>query len=168
MLWPFVVFLTMLGLCLGARAETLPPGPFTTQFAQSLQAAVTASTVTVVRDLQITVRRADRTSATVNLDNAYRDYSGDPKRFDSLIKIFAKALAGAPQKEAKLDRTRIVPVIKDRLWLAELQDIFKKQDAAQQPVFDDFNKELVVVYAEDSASRTRYLGSKEELGVARG
>jgi uncharacterized protein YtpQ (UPF0354 family) len=60
-----------------------------------------------------------------------------------------------------------VPLIKDRKWLAELQTAFRRQDAAQQPVFDDLNEALVVVYAEDSDNRTRYLSSGEDLGVAR-
>ena len=60
-----------------------------------------------------------------------------------------------------------MPVISDRPWLAQLRDIFIKQDASQQPVFDDFNNELVVVYAEDSNSRTRYLSSSERIDIPR-
>ncbi len=44
-----------------------------------------STTVSVLRDLQLTVRRADGTSATVDLDNGYLDYKSDPNRFDDLI-----------------------------------------------------------------------------------
>lgn len=67
----------------------------------------------------------------------------------------------------KLDSARIVPLIKDRHWLAGLQRFFKERDATQQPVFDDLNAELAVVYAEDTPKAMRYLSSRENLGVAR-
>jgi uncharacterized protein YtpQ (UPF0354 family) len=160
------VFLVLAGVCVAAYAQTLPPGPFTSQFARALQAAMPSVSMSVSRDLQLIVRRGDGTSATVNLDNAYRDYTSEPARFDQLVKTFAAALA-KPGQPAKLDRTHIMPVIKDRAWLAQLQEAFKKQDGSQQPVYEDFNNELVLVYAEDNASRTRYLSSSENLGVAR-
>jgi uncharacterized protein YtpQ (UPF0354 family) len=153
-----VVLLILAGSGTMARAELLSSGPFTGQFASALQAAMPSTSVAVARDLQL----------TVNLENAYREYSSDPKRFDHLVRSYAAAItAPAAVSSAKLDRTRIVPVIKDRPWLVEVQDAFRKQDAALQPVFDEFSNELVVVYAEDRDNRTRYLTSAEDLGVAR-
>ncbi|MPZ37999.1 MAG: DUF1444 family protein [Rhizobiales bacterium] len=152
------------------RADALSPSAFTAQFARALQAAMPSVQVSVVRDLQLDIKRADGTAATVNLANNYRDYSTDPKWFDDVIKAYATALAKPPavKHAAKLDSTRIVPVIKDRAWLAELQGHYKKLASSQQPVFDEFNRELVVVYAEDTAGTTRYLSSSESLGVERG
>lgn len=156
------------GLSAAARADTPSPSAFTAQFARALQAAMPSAKVSIVRDLQLDIRRMDGSSATVSLANNYRDYSADPKWFDEIVKAYAAALAKPAGKQAgKLDRTRIVPVIKDRPWLVELQGHFKKQDASQQPVFEDFNNELVVVYAEDTPDRTRYLSSSENLGVER-
>lgn len=160
--------LVVAGLSVAARADTPSPSAFTSQFARALQAALPSAKVSVVRDLQLDVKRVDGTSATVSLANNYRDYSGDPQWFDDVVKAYAAALAKPAGKQAaKLDGTRIVPLIKDRAWLAELQGHFKKQGSSQQPVFDDFNNELVVVYAEDTANRTRYLSSSEDLGIER-
>jgi uncharacterized protein YtpQ (UPF0354 family) len=98
--------------------------------------------------------------------NNYKDYTPDPKWFEAVIKAYAAALAkpSPTKRSAKLDHKRIVPLVKDRAWLANLQRQFKKQDASQQPVFEDLNKELVVVYAEDTDERTRYLSSTEISG----
>ncbi len=125
--------------------------------------------VRIVRDLQLDVERSDGTAATVSLANNYKDYTPDPKWFDAVIRAYAAALAKPlPEKvAANVDIARIVPIIKDRAWLAELQGRFKKHDASQQPLFDDFNGELVVVYAEDTDKRTRYLSSSEIVGVER-
>jgi uncharacterized protein YtpQ (UPF0354 family) len=155
------------GLSATARADPPSPSTFTAQFARALQAAMPSAKVSIVRDLQLDIRRADGTSATVSLLNNYRDYSANPGWFDEVVKAYAAALAKPAGQTAKLDRTRIVPVIKDRPWLVELQGHFRKQDASQQPVFEDFNNELVVVYAEDTSNRTRYLSSSENLGVER-
>ena len=116
-----------------------------------------STTVSVLRDLQLTVRRADGTSATVNLDNGYLDYKSDPNRFDDLITAMRRRSQSPAACQARSHAHRARD--QDRPWLAQLRDIFIKQDASQQPVFDDFNNELVVVYAEDSNSRTRYLSS---------
>jgi uncharacterized protein YtpQ (UPF0354 family) len=161
-------FLVVAGLS-AARADTPSPSAFTAQFARALQAAMPSAKVRIVRDLQLDIERPDGTAATVSLANNYKDYVPDPKWFDAVIKAYAAALAKPlPEKlAANVDITRIVPIIKDRAWLTELQGRFKKQDASQQPVFDDFNGELVVVYAEDTDKRTRYLSSSEIFGVER-
>jgi uncharacterized protein YtpQ (UPF0354 family) len=158
------------GLSVAARADAPSPSAFTAQFARALQAAMPSAKVSIVRDLQLDVRRADGTSATISLANNYKDYVSDPKWFDAVIKAYAAALTKpVPAKlSAKVDYTRIVPVVKDRAWLAELQARFKRQDASQQPLFDELNSELVIVYAEDTDNKTRYLSSSEDLGVERG
>jgi uncharacterized protein YtpQ (UPF0354 family) len=168
-LFLYALFLAA-GLSAAAYADTPSPSAFTAQFARALQAAMPSAKVSIVRDLQIDVKRPDGSSATVSLANNYKDYIPDPKWFDAVIKAYAAALAKPlPAKlSANVDHTRIVPVIKDRAWFTDLQARFKKQDASQQPVFDDFNSELVVVYAEDSDQKTRYLSSSEITGFERG
>ena len=162
--------LVVAGLSAAARADTPSPNAFTAQFARALQAAMPSAKVRIVRDLQLDVVRPDGSSATVSLANNYKDYTPDPKWFDAVIKAYAAALAKASSNKqaiAKLDRTRVVPVVRDRAWLVELQGRFKKQSASQQPVYDDLNNELVIVYAEDTEKITRYLSSSEDLGVER-
>lgn len=164
----FYAFIVLFCLNSAVRAEAPSPSAFTSQFSRALQTAMPTAKIKVVGDLQLVLERADGTSAIVSLANNYRDYSPDPKWFDDIVKTYAAALAKPPMSEgAKLDPARIVPVVKDRAWLAELQARFRQQSASQHPVFDDFNKELVVVYAEDAAHTTRYLSSSEELGVER-
>jgi hypothetical protein len=65
---------------------------------------------------------------------------------------------------ANVDHRRIIPLVKDRAWLANLQRKFQKQSASQQPVFEELNSDLVVVYAEDTDKITRYLSSTEIEG----
>ena len=52
---------------------------------------------------------------------------------------------------------RIVPVVKDRQWLADNVRGLRDRGAEADFIYDDFNEELVVVYAEDTENRVRYL-----------
>src|SRR5262245_11309692 len=109
----------MVGLCATAAADTPSPNAVTAQFARALQAAMPSAKIRIVRDLQIDVERPDGSSATVSLANNYKDYTPDPRWFDAIIKAYVSALTKpAPTKQtAKVDRERIVPVVKDRAWL---------------------------------------------------
>lgn len=164
------LLLVTVGLGAVARADTPSPSAFTAQFARALQAAMPSAKVSIVRDLQIDVKRPDGTSATVSLANNYKDFVPGPKWFDAVIKAYAAALTKPlPTKlAANVDHTRIVPVVKDRAWLAELQRRFKKQSASQQPIFEELNDELVIIYAEDTDKITRYLSSTEIAGFEPG
>jgi uncharacterized protein YtpQ (UPF0354 family) len=150
-------------LCASSPAETLSPAQFTERFATALQAEIPTAKIAVAGELKVLARKDNGTFADVALDNAYKNYNANMQRFDALVKAYAAALTErvAPA-QAKLDLTRIVPVVKTRAWLAELRKTLLAQGA--EPVFDDFNGELVVVYAEDSQSRIRYLNATENFG----
>ena len=154
-----VVCVFLLALCSAVQAQTLPPSAFTEKFAKSLGAAVAPASVSVAKELQLTMQRANSSQVTINLTNAYRDYTASPARFDDLVKTVASSLT--QPAAAKLDRARIVPVIKDRAWLKELAQSFAP---GQEALYDDFNKELVIVYAEDSDTRMRYLSTRDDVG----
>jgi uncharacterized protein YtpQ (UPF0354 family) len=119
-----------------------------------------SATVTIARELEITVRRADGSSVEVNLANIYGEYRRQPGRLGEFVEKFASN-AKNPEP-AKLDRARIVPMIKDRAWLDEITGMFAKGNT--KPLYEDFNKELVIAYAEDSDARMRYLGANEDVG----
>jgi uncharacterized protein YtpQ (UPF0354 family) len=60
----------------------------------------------------------------------------------------------APQP---VDVSRIVPVVKDRAWVVEMQRVRGAEGKSMELVTDDLNSELVVVYAEDTERTIRYL-----------
>lgn len=62
---------------------------------------------------------------------------------------------------AGLDQSRILPLIKDREWVADVTRTAVSRGAPFAPLYDDFNAELVIVYAEDQPQRTRFLDEKE-------
>jgi uncharacterized protein YtpQ (UPF0354 family) len=154
-------------ICGIGGAETLSPQAFTQEFARALTAAMPSSTIFVKGDLQLSIRDASGLDRTVFLNNAYKDYSLDPKRFAEIVKIFAASMRQSDAAQGKLDRSRIVPVIKDRQWLLDLDRTLKAQGKGQEHLSESFNNELVIVYAEDDPTRMRFLTTDEAPDVSR-
>jgi uncharacterized protein YtpQ (UPF0354 family) len=161
--------LVCLALCVsGAAAELLSRRAFAERMAQAFRAAVPAATVRILDENEIEFLAGDGVRRVLVLKNAYALHQGDPQRPDDVIQLYVTAtldrLKGPQPKAAGLDRSRIIPVIKDRQWLADNYRGFKERGVSGEFLVEDFNKELVIVYAEDSDKRTRYLMSSEQVG----
>ena len=159
------LFLTAFGLCTGcSRTDVLPPSEFTREFAEALRKAGPGLRVTIVKDLELQVTSTDGHDSTSFLDNAYNEYKQDPKTKADVIQRFVTAgLEPISRIRDGVDRTRIVPVIKDRPWLEEMRQTFMSRGAKEvpEPVYEDFSPDLIVLYAEDSPKNIRYLGPKD-------
>jgi hypothetical protein len=160
---------------------------FTEAVAHAVQAAMPTTTVTVTGELQFSIRLAEGGSLASDLTNDYRLYVDTP---DSLKKIIAAdvavltQLAAGPDNVRNLtrsdsaplvqlppsprvlpvDRSRIVPLIKPRQWLASVANV--TQAAGQKPRFliEPYNSELVVAYVEDEPAAVRYLTEQDDVG----
>jgi len=169
-----IVAALIFALCVGAvQAKTLSPAEFTTAFAAAVRAELPGSTVVVKGDLEILVKRSDDKEATAFLDNAYQEYMASPNDGPKgVIRKFITAVVEQQRREpANLDRAQIVPIIKDRRWLAEMEATLRARGISSPPdhLFERYNDELIVLYAEDTPNNIRYLGPKdlEGAGVAR-
>jgi uncharacterized protein YtpQ (UPF0354 family) len=161
------LLVAMVAWCGVARADKLAPRAFTEEVARALTAALPSTTVTIKGELRLELSDPTGLKRTLNLANAYQDYSRDPARFDEVVRTIVAALSRSGSGQARLDPDRIVPVIKDRPWLVDLHKTLRARGSAQEHLFDDLNEELVIVYAEDDPSRMRYLIKGEDIGVAR-
>jgi uncharacterized protein YtpQ (UPF0354 family) len=152
-----------------AAADTLSPREFTEQYAAAAREKLPEWTVEIKRDLEVHAKAPNKTDLTAYLDNAYNAYQANPADKDQIIKTYLASLTEADRADAPIDRTRIVPVIKDRPWLKESIKSARSRDAKVEfnYVFDNLNEELVILYAEDTPQTIRYLTAKhlEELGI---
>ena len=161
------LLIAIVAWCGVARAEKLTPRAFTHEIARALTAALPSTTVTIKDDLELVLSDRSGLKRTLRLANAYQDYSLDPTRFGEVVQAIVAALSRSGSGQAKLDPSRIVPVIKDRQWLVDLHKTLKARGAEQEHLSDDVNNELVIVYAEDDPARMRYLTKGEDIGVGR-
>jgi uncharacterized protein YtpQ (UPF0354 family) len=148
-----------------AFADALSTRVFTEKVAEALRAKLPQRTITVAGELLILLKDARGGTTELSVANLYHDYKSNPANLAAIVDVYVAGLS--EKRSAKLDRARIVPVIKDREWLASNHSHFKASGVAQQHVYEDFNKELVIVYAEDSENRMRYLTNDEDIGVDR-
>lgn len=161
------VLFSVVAICVAICAEMLTPPAFTQEFARALARTRPSANVSVAGDLKLTIKETDGLVRNIQLNNAYNEYKLDPQRFDDLVATFSAIFSQSASKEAELDRTRIIPVIKDRQWLDELHNTLKAKGVAQQHLADRFNDELVIVYAQDDPNRMRYLTTQEDFGLSR-
>lgn len=157
----------MLGLSGLAHAAPLTEDQFTKVFAKALRSAQPAISATVKGRLELSVKDAEGKETTAFLDNAYTQYLRDPKAIDDIIKSYVASFAETQNKETTIDRSRIVPIIKDRKWLVEIQESVRLHGGKQalENVYEDFNEELVIIYAEDTPKNISYLSPKELEGL---
>jgi len=165
-----------------ASAEPVSERQFTEETVQALKAATPGLAVEIRGDLQLTFRRENGSTGAIDLNNLYAAYRREPGRHDDLLRRLVASFnegagqagskantASDPQTASQTDPAKltanVVPTVKSRVWFDELKS---KLAASQlEPVFDEYNKELVVVYAENTQTRTRYLTSAEKLDVPR-
>src|SRR5258708_30335803 len=170
----FRVFLTAVGVCSGcSKSDISAPSEFTREFAEALRQVLPGLSVVVVKDLEVRVTSPDGRDSTSCLDNAYDTYKQDPKaKADIIRKFVAVGLETLGGMRDGVDRTRIVPVIKDRPWLEETRKALLSRGAKKLPenIIEDFSQDLIIVYAEDSPKSIRYLtlGDLEQARIERG
>lgn len=150
-----------------ARADTLAPRAFTERVARAVLQAMPSANVAVNGDLQFVVRFPNGTSATSDLAKTYVSYQREPQHLDDIVQAQVSALmeaGGDANGLPKLDRTRIVPVIKDRQWFDVMQRRGREQTPPLDLVAEPLNGELVVVYAENRLGALRILSSRDDVG----
>ena len=150
-----------------ARADSLTPRAFTERVARAVLAAIPSVKVAVDGDLRFVVRYANGASAASDLTKAYKSYEQEPRHLDDIVQAQVSALmeaGGDANGLPKLDRNRIVPVIKDRQWFDAVQRRGREQTPPLDLVAERLNGELVVVYAENRLGALRILSSRDDVG----
>jgi uncharacterized protein YtpQ (UPF0354 family) len=150
-----------------AQADTLSPRAFTERVARTVLVAMPSAKVTLSGDLQFVVRYPNGASATSDLGKAYKSYERDPEHLDDLVRAQVAALVEAAGDEnglPKLDRTRIVPIIKDRSWFEAMARRGREQTPPQELVAEPLNSDLVIVYAENRLGTLRILSNRDDVG----
>jgi uncharacterized protein YtpQ (UPF0354 family) len=158
----FAVLLCMLALTVHAAAELVSPESFTEQFRAALSEALPDYSIEVVEPLQLKITGPQGAGGSAYLDNAYNSYSLQPADKAAVIARYVASFMEAAQQAAPLNPEQIVPVIKDRIWLKQLQRDMKSRGATpmQAQVIEELNKDLVIVYAEDSPQNIRFISNQ--------
>jgi len=155
-----------------AALAALSKEAFTQEFATVLRAAVPGHKVEIVEPLHLRITHPDGSDSTAYLDNAYKEYEADPDSRQELIERRVAAWVESIASDGvPLDPKNIVPIIKDRGWVEDAKAMSKSRgfDPEESQVTEDYNEELVIVYAEDTPRNVRYFSRKDldKAGVER-
>lgn len=150
----------------------MSPGEFTQAFASRLASLAGEGKITVVDDLDLRVELPDVQEGQVYLENAYDHYRTAPDALEELLNLHAKGyLSVARAAEREVDRTRIVPVVKDRAWIDEVRQGLVQRGAETVPeqYYEELAEGLIVLYAVDSDVDIQYLTLErlDEASIAR-
>jgi uncharacterized protein YtpQ (UPF0354 family) len=145
------------------RADTpMSADEFTGRYVETLRAKVPGITISIAAPMSLVVKKPGASELRVLLDNAYQLYLNDPDALDAILERYTSLVVTDSTNE-KVDRSRIVAIIKDRGWPAEVSKS-TTQDKTENEfglVFDDFNGDLIVVYATDEGQGLKYLRPKD-------
>ncbi len=84
-----------------------------------------------------------------NLENAYREFEVNPRTIDDIIARWADMIVGTSLKsDVGIDMSAIVPVIKSRQWLADMQAHVERLEGTHDLWVEDYNEDLVIAYIE--------------------
>jgi uncharacterized protein YtpQ (UPF0354 family) len=166
-LWWIFALIAFAGSAGPAAAETLTARAFTEAVAQAAQSSLPSTKVTVTGDLEFVLKYANGASATSNLTNAYADYKRDPRTLNRLINAQIAALmeaGGDANGLPKIERSLIVPVIRGRQWVEDMEQRGREKAPPLVPLAEPLNSELFVVYAEDRPGVLRFLSTRDDVG----
>lgn len=146
------------GACAGGKPQVISPDDFAVSYAEALRRAAPEADIRIAGPLELSVER-DGESVTVFLDNAYTSYRADPGQLQAIIDDYVSGLLDTGRGEAGLvDASRIVPVIKGPAFLDGLaQSQGGDRTTVELPVFERYNDDLIILYAEDAPRSLRYL-----------
>lgn len=153
----------------GLSAQKLMSGKtFTRLYLNSLQESNPHTQYKILNSLEILARNGEN-EVTHYLDKAYQEYVMHPEEHERIMSRYVMNSILLYIEQAKIKRENIVPVIKPRSYLDYLAQLNKEQGANQEPVFESYNEDLIIVFAEDQKNSISFFGRKafEELNISR-
>lgn len=155
-----------------AALAALSPEAFTQEYATRLRAALPERQVEILGPLKIRVTGGEGAEFNGFLDNAFAEYQQDPDARDDILDRHVGGVVAMSGEIKPLVAANIVPVVKDRAWLAETDAAALRSGAKTPPphLVDDINDVLIIVYGEDTPANIRYFGPEDlaKAGVERG
>jgi hypothetical protein len=112
---------------------------FHERFQQALQQEFPDAQITLEDELELEIVFANGTRNRVFLRRAYDEFLAQPGEFDAIAARWLAMIE--PEISADIDLDLLVPMIKDRAWVSEVED-------AAALWIEDYNEHRVIVYAE--------------------
>jgi uncharacterized protein YtpQ (UPF0354 family) len=151
----------MLKKLLNSIVPPITPEQFTFEAVAFLQSLGQNLTAEIVEPLSLKVTRANGESSDLHLTNAYSTYLNNRSQRKSVIAQFVLSIV-----EADVDGLlpkNVIPTIKDKAYVEEVRAQVAAKGKSPEEFFvtEEYNQELVIVYAVDSPTSIRYLNPSD-------
>ncbi len=108
-------------------------------------------------EMEVRILLPDDEELTSFLNNAYAEYRSSPEDLESILKNYAESIAFSKELgERKFHRTDIFPVIKDKLYVQQVEEMFKKANK-KGLIYEKLNDTLYVLYAFDTPKAIQFM-----------
>ncbi|WP_299119264.1 DUF1444 family protein [uncultured Tenacibaculum sp.] len=138
---------------------------FAEKFFAKLKKKIKGLELVSINGLEVVTKFENSDNYQHFLNNSYAEYKNDPKDLKNIIEkyVFASKDIFLPKEPIKPNR--IVPVIKDKRYLTESSKIIENFENTH--VFEKYNSELYIFYAEDKENSISYFTKEEysELNI---
>lgn len=154
-------------LSCNSQSKTITVKEFTKMYFDSLTNRYPTAKFTIVNDSTVEAK-IQGYDAMLYVDNAYKEYQAEP---DSLQKVLSRHLASASALNTingKISVDRIIPIIKPASYLDGINQTAAKMGATKniEGVYEKYNDELIIAYAEDTENNIRYLTSGDTASLS--
>lgn len=141
---------------------------FTARYLIALQQANPNTHYTVIDNLEIRAKNGEN-EISHDLENAYAEYKLAPEKQQDILDRYVMSSMLLYIEQAKIKVENIVPVIKHRSYLDYLAELNREQGTEQEAVYENYNEDLIIVYAEDQKNSISFFGLKafEKLNISR-
>ena len=144
----------------------LSEAKFAERFYDRLKMEVKGLELVSIDGLEVTAKVGGSEEYRHFLDNAYAEYRNDPKDLDNILEKYMHGAIELYLPEEPVQLGRIVPVIKDERFLIETAKL--NSEFEDDYVYERYNSELFIFYAEDKEHTTSYLNKTnfDALGIS--
>jgi hypothetical protein len=131
---------------------------FTTAYFDLLTKKHPAVKFTIVDDSTIT-SKFNENDIRISVDNAYKEYQAEPDSIQTILSRYIAATSDLYSLEKKVNRDRIIPIIKPLSYLDDIEKFSKQMGATKSmdAFYEKYNDQLLIVYAEDKENGIHYL-----------
>lgn len=135
---------------------------FSEYFFEKLKNKVDDINLEKIENLEIHTIDKNSEKFTHFLENAYSEYCVSNEELSEIIERYSEGSKTLYLEKQSIDINRIVPIIKDKRFVQEMQNLMGSFD--EKHLYEKYNSDLFIFYAEDLENSISYL-MREDLST---
>lgn len=132
---------------------------FTNLFYENLTSKVKNIDCLEIKELEIKIIDLEGEIYTHFLNNAFAEYNYEPSDLDEIIDRYTTSSSNLYYQKTPIDANHIIPIIKDKRFFDECSNLY--EDFLKNHVFEKYNTDLYIFYAEDKEDSISYLTTND-------